>query len=91
MQLRSPGIAWRAKELAAPLGCVYKLCVDYDSYDDDTVYYAWWVLMPAAEHVRGPARYAVAVVLGLAGGRAVDGVTAAWAPAPGRVAQLRAG
>lgn len=30
-------------ELAASLGCVYELCVDYDSYDDETPYYAWWV------------------------------------------------
>ncbi|PJN14659.1 hypothetical protein CG724_33845 [Streptomyces sp. CB02120-2] len=37
-------------ELAASLGCVYELCVDYDSYDDDTPYYAWWVRLPASEH-----------------------------------------
>ncbi len=28
-------------ELAAELGCVYDSCVDYDSYDDETPYYAW--------------------------------------------------
>ncbi|WP_138894524.1 hypothetical protein [Streptomyces chryseus] len=39
-------------ELAASLGCVYELCVDYDSYDDDTPYYAWWVRLPASEHAR---------------------------------------
>ncbi|MFJ2136885.1 hypothetical protein ACIP4W_39315 [Streptomyces sp. NPDC088846] len=38
-------------ELAASLGCVYELCVDYDSYDE-TPYYAWWVRMPATEHAR---------------------------------------
>ncbi|MGW3661324.1 hypothetical protein ACWD6R_39405 [Streptomyces sp. NPDC005151] len=39
-------------ELAASLGCVYELCVDYDSYDDETPYYAWWVRLPATEHAR---------------------------------------
>ncbi|WP_406500194.1 hypothetical protein OG936_37560 [Streptomyces sp. NBC_00846] len=39
-------------ELAASLGCVYELCVDYDSYDDETPYYAWWVRVPTAEHAR---------------------------------------
>lgn len=40
------------KELAASLGCVYELCVDYDSYDDDTPYYAWWVRLPASAQAR---------------------------------------
>ena len=39
-------------ELAALLGCAYEHCVDYDSYDDETPYYAWWVRLPAAEHAR---------------------------------------
>ncbi|MCX4791633.1 hypothetical protein OG369_37760 [Streptomyces sp. NBC_01221] len=39
-------------ELAASLGCVYELCVDYHSYDDETPYYAWWVRVPTAEHAR---------------------------------------
>ena len=39
-------------ELAASLGCVYEHCVDYDSYDDETPYYAWWVRLPAAEYAR---------------------------------------
>ncbi|WP_347125962.1 hypothetical protein [Streptomyces sp. 21So2-11] len=39
-------------ELAASLGCVYDSCVDYDSYDDETPYYAWWVRLPQAEHAR---------------------------------------
>ncbi|MFF3128934.1 hypothetical protein ACFVRD_43415 [Streptomyces sp. NPDC057908] len=39
-------------ELAASLGCVYEHCVDYDSYDDETPYYAWWVRLPVAEHAR---------------------------------------
>ncbi|MET9465922.1 hypothetical protein ABZY44_14180 [Streptomyces sp. NPDC006544] len=36
--------------LAVSLGCLYEFCVDYDCYDDDTPYYAWWVRLPAAEH-----------------------------------------
>ncbi|MFG2638707.1 hypothetical protein ACGFX8_33910 [Streptomyces sp. NPDC048362] len=40
------------KQLAASLGCVYELSVDYDSYDSGTPYYAWWVRLPAAEHAR---------------------------------------
>ncbi|MFF3343671.1 hypothetical protein [Streptomyces flavidovirens] len=39
-------------QLAASLGCVFELCVDYDSYDSGTPYYAWWVRLPAAEHTR---------------------------------------
>ncbi|GGW84246.1 hypothetical protein GCM10010350_81230 [Streptomyces galilaeus] len=38
--------------LAASLGCVYEHCVDTDSCADGTRYYAWWVRLPAAEHVR---------------------------------------
>ncbi|MFF4717590.1 hypothetical protein ACFY2V_40295 [Streptomyces eurythermus] len=37
-------------QLAASLGCVYELCVDYDSDENGTPYYAWWVRLPAAEH-----------------------------------------
>lgn len=51
-----PGLDEQTKEamtqLAASLGCVYELCVDYDSYDSGTPYYAWWVRLPAAEHTR---------------------------------------
>ncbi|MEU2184576.1 hypothetical protein [Streptomyces thermolilacinus] len=39
-------------KLAASLGCVYELCVDYDSYDSGTPYYARWVRLPAAEHAQ---------------------------------------
>jgi hypothetical protein len=39
-------------ELAASLGCAYDSCVDYDSYDDETPSYAWWVRLPQAEHAR---------------------------------------
>ncbi|WP_146075787.1 hypothetical protein [Streptomyces sp. Ru62] len=39
-------------QLATSLGCIYEHCVDYDSYDSGTPYYAWWVRLPAAEHAR---------------------------------------
>ncbi|MFJ4478783.1 hypothetical protein [Streptomyces xanthochromogenes] len=42
-------------ELAVSLGCVYEHCVDVDTYEDGTPYYAWWVRLPAVEHAwRGP-------------------------------------
>ncbi|MFJ6797051.1 hypothetical protein [Streptomyces sp. NPDC091268] len=53
---RTPDLGERTqetmKQFAASLGCVYELCVDYDSYDSGTPYYAWWVRLPAAEHAR---------------------------------------
>ncbi|TJZ98246.1 hypothetical protein [Actinacidiphila oryziradicis] len=39
-------------ELAASLGCVYEECCDDDSSENGVPYYAWWVRVPQAEHVR---------------------------------------